>query len=395
MENGFKDVFKGSLAQLSDRKIQDQWGDIKEIYGEALELSLGITQQRILEDTGSNVGSNVWKEIKDIGFIANALGPMTVGLKTISGTLSIHRFLDIANRVGKNEKLSEFELELAARYSLDPRKLKEIATAPFEKTKSGLYVANISDWAEAGISTETIVAFRSAVSTNIANTVLTSTPATRFTYADGDVLLNIATARKIFPSIKEHPDFPGYARWESPIMTLPFQFYNFSMSAMNNILHTAAQGQLKSRYAGFASMLGMGYVLAQIKTPSWAWDEMDYDQRFMAAVERSGITAIYGDVTLNSIRVAVQLGLNDPSNDLVKLPYYGETGVTNAMTTLLGAGPSTIKDIIDASIHVGRGEYRDALKEAYLTLPLTEVFWIKDDSRSLIDYASRQAFGKY
>lgn len=392
MENGFKQTLKGVLATFDSRAWQKQISEVKEIYAEALELSLGTTQQQLIEDTGTQVGSRAWTQIKDAGFILNALGPMTVALKSLSGTLSVHRFIEIAERVADGSA-SKFDLEYAARYQLSPKMLKEIvAKAPTEKTPNGLNVGNITEWAQAGVSTDTIVAFRAAVSNNVGNTILSSTPSTRFTYADGSIYLNINAARRIMPNIQEAEDFPGYVRWESSVMTLPFQFYNFAMSATTNILQTAAQGQIKARYTGFAAMLGMGYMISKLKTPEWAWNDMDYDEKFMSAIERSGIGAIYPDIALNSIRVATQLGLNDPENDFVRLPFYGKEGYFEAATTILGAGSSSIKDFVDASVKMSNGEYSDALKEFYLMLPLTEVFWMKEDSRAMIDYASKSLF---
>ena len=62
--------------------------------------------------------------------------------------------------------------------------------------------------------------------------------------------------------------------------------------------------------------------------------------------------------------------------------------------TILGAGSGTIKDGIDAGIKFGEGEYGEALKEFYLMLPLTELFWMKEDSRAMIDYATKSIFEK-
>ncbi len=392
MEHGFKDLMRAFATSIDNKSFQKQFRDVKEIFGEAVELSLGVTQQRIQEDTGARVSSGVWTNIKNAGFILNGLGPATVALKSVSGNLSVHSFIDIAEKVA-NGTASKFDLEKASRYGLSIKQLKEIAAkAPVETTPRGLKVANIRDWPTSGVSAETIAAFRAAVSSNVANTVLSSTPATRFTYADGSIFLPIKAARKIFPKASEAEDFPGYVRIESGVMTLPFQFYNWSMSATSNILQSGAQGQIKSRYAGFAAMLGFGYVLAKARTPEWAWDEMDYDERFMSAVERSGIGAIYSDIALNSIRVGVQTGLNDPKNDLVNLPFYGKDGFAEAATTVLGAGAGTIKDFTDASTKMYQGDYGQALKEFYLMLPLTELFWLKEDSRAMIDYATKNAF---
>lgn len=393
MENGFKDIGRGILATFDDPNWQKQLKEVKSVYSEALELSLGTVQQRILEDTGvTTTGSKVWTGVKDAGFILNALGPMTVGLKSLAGSLSVHRFIDIAGRVNDGSA-SKFDLEYMSRYGLSVDMMREIAQkAPTQQTGQGLNVANITEWSNAGIRGSTIATFQAAVSKTVANTVLSSTPVTRFTYADGSIYVPVNWARAVMPNVEEAADFPGYVRWESGVMTLPFQFYNYSMSAATNILRTTAQGQTKNRYGGFALMLGIGYMMAKLRTPDWAWDNMDYDQKFAAAVERSGIGSVYADVALNSIRVGTQLGINDPDNDMVRLPFYGRDGYSEAATTILGAGSSTIKDGIDAGIKFSEGEYGDALKEFYLMLPLTELFWIKEDSRAMIDYASKSIF---
>lgn len=140
---------------------------------------------------------------------------------------------------------------------------------------------------------------------------------------------------------------------------------------------------------GFASMIGMGYLLAKIKTPDWAWSDMSYEERFAAAIERSGVGAIYADIAINTVRASVQAGINDPSNDFVQLPFYGKEGYSGAITTVLGAGSSTIMDGVEVGQNVFDKEYGSAIKHSYLMLPLTELFWLKEDSRAFINSATR------
>jgi hypothetical protein len=170
MEHGFKDIYRSALSTFDSAAWQRQISEVKPIYAEALELSLGTTQQRILEDTGSKIGSKAWTQIKDMGFILNALGPMTVGLKSLSGSLSVHKFIDISKKIA-NGTASTYDREYALRYGLSIKQLKEVASAPTETTKQGLNVANIGDWYSSGISTETIISFRAAVSQNVQNTM--------------------------------------------------------------------------------------------------------------------------------------------------------------------------------------------------------------------------------
>lgn len=384
-EHGFKNTFKGIMASAESKAWQKQLGAVKSEFAEALELSLGISQQRAIEDTGAKVASKTWTTIKNAAFVLNGLGPATVALKTLGGSLSAHNFVDISRRI-LDGTASKFDREYLLRHGISMKAAKEIAkSAPVEKTSNGLFVANIQDWDTFGISTETIASFRAAVSMSINNTILSSTAATRYTYADGSIILPIKQARKIYPNAQEAEDFPGYVQMESGIMTMPFIFYNYSMSAYSNILRTAAQQQSKHRVAGFATMFGFGYMLAKLRTPDWAWEDMDEEERLSAAFERSGIGSIYSDIALNSLRFSVQAGLNNPENDILPLSFYGEDGFGSAATTILGAGASTIKDGFDATAKLAGGDYAEALKEFYLMLPLTGLFWLKEDSNAFIN----------
>jgi len=387
MEQGFRPMLKGLVNIFDDPAWEKQFKQVKEIYGEALELSLGFVQRQILEDSGSTIGNKSWDSIKQGGFILNGLGPMTVGLKGLSGVLSVHRFVDTSLRVADGSA-SKFDLEYLARHGIDVTVAKEIASSPIQRSK-GLIIANIEEWSQKGISLDTQVKFKAAVNQSINNTIISSSPATRFTYADGSVFLPNNQATRMFPMFKEDPEFPGYVRLESGVMTLPFQFYNWSMSAATNILHSAAQGQIKNRYGGFAAMLGIGYLMAKIRTPEYVWDELTNEQKFLSAIERSGISSIYGDIAMNTVRAVTQAGLNDPTNDPLNLAFYGKDGYTEAATTVLGSGVSTVKDFSDGVIDIYTGNYGSALKEFYLMLPYSELFWLKEDSRAMINNVAR------
>ena len=136
-------------------------------------------------------------------------------------------------------------------------------------------------------------------------------------------------------------------------------------------------------------MLGIGYLMAKIRTPEYVWDELTTEQKFLSAIERSGISSVYGDVAINSIRAVTQAGFNDPNNDPLNLAFYGKDGYSEAATTILGSGVSTIKDFSDGVMDVYSGEYGSALKEFYLMLPYTEFFWLKEDSRAMINNVAR------
>ena len=40
------------------------------------------------------------------------------------------------------------------------------------------------------------------------------------------------------------------------------------------------QGQMKGRALGMAASFGLGYAAVMIKTPDWAWQDMDTEDKF-------------------------------------------------------------------------------------------------------------------
>ena len=391
-EHGFKNVFKGIHAVIESKPFRKALADVKGVVGEGLEVSLATAQQKLVEESGATIGKT-WTNIKSYSFILNGLGPITSGMKMFTGALGQHNFLDTMGRI-VDGSASRFDLDFMARHNPSVVQIKEILSkAKIEETGSGLKVSDVTTWIDSGISSETVAAYKAAIAMNINNNILSSSAATRFKYADGYVLAPIDVARKFFPNIEEHPKNPGYARWENPIMTMPFTFYNWTMSASTNILHSAAQGQLKHRFAGAFTALTFGYLLAYSRTPEWVWDEMDTDQKFMAALDRSGLSAVYGAVATKALQVSAQTGLNNPENDMLRLPFYGNEGMAEAFTNIGGAGFGVMKDAFDIGALVADGEYSDAFKDFYFSLPMTKLFWLREESDAFQDMINESITG--
>ena len=66
MEQGFRPMLKGLVNIFDDPNWEKQFYQVREIYGEALELSLGFVQRQILEESGSTLGSATWNSINKV-----------------------------------------------------------------------------------------------------------------------------------------------------------------------------------------------------------------------------------------------------------------------------------------------------------------------------------------
>ena len=82
------------------------------------------------------------------------------------------------------------------------------------------------------------------------------TPADKPNIVDGIVYIPMRVAEKF--GMKEDREFKGYARIESGLLGLPFQFYSYSLAAVNKITAAYGHGQLKNQWIGTALAMGLG-----------------------------------------------------------------------------------------------------------------------------------------
>ena len=146
---------------------------------------------------------------------------------------------------------------------------------------------------------ETLTTFRTALQSGILNTVIMGTPADKPIIVDGVAYIPMSVAGKF--GMPEHKIVKGYARVESGLLGLPFQFYSYSLGALNKITVSAAQGQMKNRAVGLSLSLGLGMLAVQLKTPKWAMENMDWDDWFARGFDQSGIAALYSDIFYTSM----------------------------------------------------------------------------------------------
>ena len=78
------------------------------------------------------------------------------------------------------------------------------------------------------------------------------------------------------------------------MLGLPFQFYSYSLAAVNKTMGAYAHGQFKNQYIGTAIAMGLGYMALQAKTPDWV--ELSFQDQFARSLDYSGIMPLYSDM---------------------------------------------------------------------------------------------------
>ena len=147
MEHGLGKTMKGLFTVLNDNQLKMGAREAR-IAGEALEILMGSSHMRLVEDMGNNpLRSNYMDKTKNAFFLLNGLAPATRILKDFEGMMRSHTLIDYSVRLTEG-KATKMEMEYLARYNIDAAKAKKIADSPWEQGQSGLYMANTEAWTD-------------------------------------------------------------------------------------------------------------------------------------------------------------------------------------------------------------------------------------------------------
>tara|TARA_R110000744_G_scaffold371510_1_gene482553 strand:- start:43 stop:3756 length:3714 start_codon:yes stop_codon:yes gene_type:complete len=240
----------------------------------------------------------------------------------------------------------------------------------------------LKDYREAQtISEETVMQFRAALNSGVLNTIMSGTPADKPIITDGVVHIPMSVASKF--GMKEHPNFTGYARIENGFLGFPFQFYSFVLANINKTVGSLAQGTVKNRAIGATTMLGLGYMVLQHRTPDYIWDEMSPQDKFARTFDMSGIAALYSDLFYLSMHTSLALGGPNISNGFLSPKFNQQQNLTDAITGIAGAGPSWTVDTARGVVDFASGNYGEGGKDIVRNLPFARMWFWKDEMNQI------------
>ena len=376
MEHGFKETFQGLFTMLQQNQLKMGAKELR-IAGEALETLLGSVHLRLLDDLSNNpLRSNIFDKAKNGFYALNGLGPFTKIFKDFDGMMRSHTIIDYSKKWA-NGTANKMEREFLARYTIDQNMAKRIAAQEaIEQGDSGLYLANTDKW----VDTEATRRFRVALGSGAANTILMGTPMDKPNIVDGVVYLPMSIASKL--GMKESTKFRGYARVENALLGLPFQFYNYSLAAVNKTMGAYASGQVKSQYMGAAMAMGLGYTVLQIRTPDYI--DLEFKDQFARALDYSGLMPLHTDLAYTAMATSLALGGPNITGGFVAPKYPQEPNLSDALTGIGGAGPSIALDYYRAFADLISGNYNDGVKDLVRVLPFAQIFWYKDFVNNMV-----------
>ena len=496
MEHGIGKTMKGLFSILDDNQLKLGAKEAR-IAGEALEILMGSSHLRLVDDMGNNpLRSNFMDKSKNAFYLLNGLAPITRIFKDFDGMMRSHTIIDYSVRLTQG-KATKMEQEYLLRYGIDFDTAGKIANAPWQKSKSGMYMANTESWSntiefpsttadivtgptntyaksgrykpafyrdkdktiyidedyirdimwaergwenprvegvkpiekgiintpddyvtfikmheimhtihsskslgfdkrtkkgladyenaindmavaeikkQARVDPETVKSFRNALSSGIANTILMGTPADKPIITDGIAYIPMHVASKF--GMKEDSKYKGYARIENGLLGMPFQFYSYALAATNKTLAAYGHGQLKNQFLGTAIAMGLGYISLELKTPDFV--ELSPQDKFARAFDYSGVAALHSDLFYTAMSTSLALGGPNITGGALQPRYPQEASTSDAITGLLGAGPSIGMEYANGMANMLTGNVGEGSKEFIRALPFSNL-WMWND----------------
>jgi len=240
-------------------------------------------------------------------------------------------------------------------------KMHEIMHAKYPKQRSEqkineLALAELKK--QVDIDREVVTTFRTAMNSGTLNTILMGTPADKPIINDGVAYIPMSVAR--LAGMKEDPRVKGYARIESGLMGLPFQFYSYSLAAVSKISGSFFQGQVKNRGTALLGPVMLAYIGLKLRTNEYTWDKMSYEDRFARSIDYSGLASMHSALFYESLHTSMALGGPDLSGGFLRPKYnVTEEGPAESIIGLGGAGPSYFWDMTTNGFTLATGKEID------------------------------------
>jgi len=274
-----------------------------------------------------------------------------------------------------NKNKVEFEKEVfeetTVEYNTVKESREEIDLAGYENAINDLAAANIKN--QNRTSDETVQTFRNALGSGIMNTILMGTPADKPIITDGIVYIPMRVAGKF--GMKEDSAYKGYARIENGLLGLPFQFYSYSLAAVNKTMGAYAHGQFKNQYIGTAIAMGLGYMALQAKTPDWV--ELSFQDQFARSLDYSGIMPLYSDMFYTAMITTLAMDGPNITGGALQPKFPQEADTYDAVSGVMGAGPSITTDLSRAIYEIATGDVGEGSKDFIRNLPYARLWFLK------------------
>jgi hypothetical protein len=240
---------------------------------------------------------------------------------------------------------------------------------PHQKSTGGeLILPNTEAWTDV----EAVNEFRNALRSGVMNRVIMGGPEDKPITMDGVAYIpdHVAKTLPYYDKMPRDPRVKGYVRVESGFLALPFTFYSFVVGALNKITGNMAAGAVRNKTAHIAVAMMLGYSVTKFRTPEWAWDKMDTEDKIMRSFDMSGIAALQSDLLYRAITMAHELGAEDKFP--IQPKYSGGYDPLGSFVSLGGAPADWTLEVMRSVKQMVEGDVGEGAKSLINMIPLIE-----------------------
>lgn len=371
MDHELAAIGKTFLGTMDDVSLKLAKHELN-LAGEALEIVMGTTHLRYLESLSNDMFTKTTADkMSNAFYIANLLAPVTVAMKTLDGLLRGHTIVDAAKKLVAGNA-SKFEKEFLARYNITAEMAARIDKMPTQQSSAGLYLPNTEAW----VDEDAVMSFREALRSGVMNRVIMGTPADKPIVMDGVAYIPESVARMLPFNLPVDSRVAGYRRVESGLLALPFTFYSYTMGAFAKITANHAAGAVRNRLSHVALALGIGSMIVQVRTPSWAWDQMSTEDKIARSFDFSGLAAIYSDIAYRTIAMSSELGFENPFP--IEPKFKAPVDPLGAVISVFGAPADWSYEVVSAVGDMLDGNMSDGAKGLIRSTPFIGALLLGD-----------------
>jgi len=380
-EHGFGKVLRPLMSKEYRQQFQYSKAESQKIV-RSLELSGLSARERFYSGEVQGFNPNRVDRVMDKAtdfyyntpILGNNLGPITHIFKNVEAVVRQDDLLEKIYRIYKNSAKDD-DVRYLARYGIDESDARNIAEKQTFKEKE-LSFANLDSWGNSPKDLELKEKFSTALNTGVANTIMHATAFDKPIIARGSVFV------RWYPWMKDVPFFKNleidkqvstanrkYTRIEHGVLTMPFQFYDWTFAATNRITTGLMDPQRENRLVGAMTLFAMGYFALTLKKDDWWFESKSFGEILQRTFNQSGIMGLYGDIAYMGLHMLMATGQVDPDNKFI-YGKYKPTGPEAELIGLGGAVPGWLHSIYTGTSDLLEGKKTKAAAYLSYQIPL-------------------------
>ena len=399
----FERGFAKTMAPLMDQKsvktmIKVAQKDLQFLI-EGTNLAQNYAKRRMMEGNMRRVEPNAVEKVfnpitnafYNIPVLGNNLGMITKYFKIYDGVLRQTDLIQKSIRVKKNSARAA-DVEYLARYGIDESSAKRIADLTENNKEGELFFADLDNWPrDTALERELIRKWETAMNSGAGNTILHSTSFDRPLMMDGVLYVrhHPYMEKLTLGALKPDPIASTanikLARLESGVMTLPFQFLDFTLGATTRITSQMFDPSRQHRLSGSVALMGLAYMSLRLKKDDWWFEDKTYPEIFARTFDHSGIMGIYGDIMYETLSFMALNGMADPENMIVPPRYVPKSNWEAGVGLVGGPAGGQLQAWFEGVQQFMDGDSSEAAKTFSYNLPLIQLLMLDDDMRELTE----------